>query len=405
MSSRLGIGGARFHVGGGEGEAETVYLGVFRRATLERLGGFDEHFHRAQDWELNHRIRVGGGRIWFSPDLWVTYRPRSSWKALRPAVLPHRPVAPAGRPGSTPRPRACAYLAPPVAVVAIVAGTARAAWRARRRSGGAPARRLVPGAYVVAVVVGSQLIAPGRRPARARLAAPGRGDDAHDLGRGLPRPAAPARPALAGGAPVQGEGAGVTPAPGRGPSARRVLMLVQSPVAGDSRVLREAEALAAAGHAVHVVGRGVPEGFAGPDGVSVASVGRGGRPAARPARRGRRPGAGRALRRRWTPLFDAARWLLLPEHRARVERAWRDGAGELVRAHVREHGVPDVVHAHDFNTLELAAEVADQNRRRARLRLPRVLARPGPARPPRAAAPPPRGDPRGRPAGRAPTSC
>ena len=57
MSSRLGIGGARFHVGGGEGEAETVYLGVFRRATLERLGGFDEHFHRAQDWELNHRIR------------------------------------------------------------------------------------------------------------------------------------------------------------------------------------------------------------------------------------------------------------------------------------------------------------------------------------------------------------
>ena len=49
MSSRLGIGGARFHVGGGEGEAESVYLGVFRRTTLERLGGFDEHFHRAQD--------------------------------------------------------------------------------------------------------------------------------------------------------------------------------------------------------------------------------------------------------------------------------------------------------------------------------------------------------------------
>ena len=42
MGSRLGIGGARFHVGGEEGEAETVYLGAFRRTTLDRLGGFDE---------------------------------------------------------------------------------------------------------------------------------------------------------------------------------------------------------------------------------------------------------------------------------------------------------------------------------------------------------------------------
>jgi glycogen(starch) synthase len=137
-----------------------------------------------------------------------------------------------------------------------------------------------------------------------------------------------------------------------GGNPRRVLMLVQSPVAGDSRVLREAEALAAAGYAVHVVGRGVPEGFAGPDGVSVDSVGRGsglragGTPGSRP---------GPAVVR---PVLDAARWLLLPEHRARVERAWRDGAGELVRAHIREHGAPDVVHAHDFNTLELAAQVA-----------------------------------------------
>ena len=142
----------------------------------------------------------------------------------------------------------------------------------------------------------------------------------------------------------------MTPAPAG--TGRRVLMLVQSPVAGDSRVLREAEALAAAGHAVHVVGRGVPEGFAGPDGVGVASVGRG--TGLRPAGAAARPALDAALR----PVFDAARWLLLPEHRARVERAWRDGAGELVRAHVREHGVPDVVHAHDFNTLELAAQVA-----------------------------------------------
>jgi glycogen(starch) synthase len=137
-----------------------------------------------------------------------------------------------------------------------------------------------------------------------------------------------------------------------GRTVRRILMLVQSPVAGDSRVLREAEALAAAGHTVHVVGRGVPEGFAGPDGVSVDSVGRGAglRPGGTP---GSRPGPG-VLR----PALDAARWFLLPEHRARVERAWRHGAAERVRAHISEHGAPDVVHAHDFTTLELAAQVA-----------------------------------------------
>ena len=141
--------------------------------------------------------------------------------------------------------------------------------------------------------------------------------------------------------------------------SRRVLMLVQSAVAGDSRVLREAQALAAAGYAVHVLGRGVPDGFAPPDGVTVDSVGRsvGLRPGARGARSqpaGRAPGA-RLLR----PAFAAARWLLLPEHRVRVEASWRSGATARVDAYLAG-GPPDVVHAHDFNTLELAAAVASR---------------------------------------------
>jgi hypothetical protein len=82
MTSPLGIGGARFHLGGEAGPADTVYLGVFRRDVLERLGGYDEHFTRAQDWELNHRIRQTGETVWFTPDLVVTYRPRSSLRAL-----------------------------------------------------------------------------------------------------------------------------------------------------------------------------------------------------------------------------------------------------------------------------------------------------------------------------------
>lgn len=82
MSSPLGIGGSKFHVGGEPGPARTVYLGAFRREVLERLGGYDEHYRRAQDWELNYRIRQAGETVWFTPHLQVTYRPRRNLKAL-----------------------------------------------------------------------------------------------------------------------------------------------------------------------------------------------------------------------------------------------------------------------------------------------------------------------------------
>ncbi|MFM8447324.1 MAG: glycosyltransferase, partial [Candidatus Nanopelagicaceae bacterium] len=57
MRSPLGVGAAKFHTGGSAGETDTVYLGVFRRAAIDAIGGFDEHFTRAQDWELNFRLR------------------------------------------------------------------------------------------------------------------------------------------------------------------------------------------------------------------------------------------------------------------------------------------------------------------------------------------------------------
>ncbi|HEX6254753.1 MAG TPA: glycosyltransferase family 2 protein [Euzebyales bacterium] len=82
MSSRFGTGDARFHYGGAAGPADTVYLGVFRRSALERVGGFDETLVRTQDSELNLRIRRTGGMVWFSPELRVRYRPRGSLRAL-----------------------------------------------------------------------------------------------------------------------------------------------------------------------------------------------------------------------------------------------------------------------------------------------------------------------------------
>jgi len=80
--SRFGLGGGAFHVGGDAGPSDSVYLGVFRREVLTKLGGFDEKMIRGQDWELNLRIRESGEIVWFDPRLVVTYFPRGSWRKL-----------------------------------------------------------------------------------------------------------------------------------------------------------------------------------------------------------------------------------------------------------------------------------------------------------------------------------
>ncbi|MEV4616471.1 glycosyltransferase family 2 protein [Kitasatospora sp. NPDC049258] len=121
MTSKIGVGNAAFHTGGLAGPAETVYLGVFRREVLERQGGYNEEFIRAQDWELNYRIRQDGGLIWFSPQLRVTYRPRPSVRALAKQYRDYgrwRRVVTRYHRGSV----NLRYLAPPLALAAVLAG-------------------------------------------------------------------------------------------------------------------------------------------------------------------------------------------------------------------------------------------------------------------------------------------
>jgi hypothetical protein len=80
--SKAGLGGGAHHVGGVEGPAETVYLGVFQREWLAKVGLFNEDIRRGQDWELNRRLREAGGTVWFTPRLVVIYRPRPSLERL-----------------------------------------------------------------------------------------------------------------------------------------------------------------------------------------------------------------------------------------------------------------------------------------------------------------------------------
>jgi glycosyltransferase involved in cell wall biosynthesis len=166
MSSRVGIGGGRFHVGGDPGPAETVFLGVFRRDTLERLGGFDETFTRAQDWELNYRIRRSGGLVWFTPDLRVSYRPRSTLRALatqffhtgqwRRQVMQRYPETASAR-----------FLAPPAAVVLLAVGTVGVALAPLVGMPALAWGALAPAGYTV-LLVGAAAVTGRGLPGRAR---------------------------------------------------------------------------------------------------------------------------------------------------------------------------------------------------------------------------------------------
>jgi glycosyltransferase involved in cell wall biosynthesis len=139
MTSPIGAGDARYRIGGTAGPAETVYLGVFRRATLKRLGGFDESFERNQDYELNHRIRESGGLVWFDPKLKVMYRPRSSLSDLARQYFNYgrwKRVFSRRHPNSL----RWRQLVPPAAVAAIVLSLVGAIW--------VPLLLVVPATYV-----------------------------------------------------------------------------------------------------------------------------------------------------------------------------------------------------------------------------------------------------------------
>lgn len=125
MTSPLGVGSASFHTGGSEGPAETVYLGVFKRSALERVGGYDPAFTRAQDWEMNYRIRSTGGTVWFNPDLFVTYRPRPNVFKLAKQYFEYgswRHEVMRRHPETRRTKSALRYFAPPLAVALIVIG-------------------------------------------------------------------------------------------------------------------------------------------------------------------------------------------------------------------------------------------------------------------------------------------
>jgi GT2 family glycosyltransferase len=177
MTSKAGVGSAAFHTGGGAGPVDSVYLGIYHRAAIERAGGWDEGMLRAEDWDLNYRIRAGGGRIWFTPDLRVTYRPRASIRTLaaqyfhygrwRRVIVREHPETASFR-----------YLAPPVTAALVTVGLLAGLAGLAALVAGAPAAAqwltaglAIPVVYLAGVTAVAAALARGV-PAKVRARIP-----------------------------------------------------------------------------------------------------------------------------------------------------------------------------------------------------------------------------------------
>jgi succinoglycan biosynthesis protein ExoA len=122
MTSPAGVGSAKYHTGGEPGPASSVYLGAFRRSAIDGVGGYDEQYLRAEDWEMNHRLREAGGLVWFQPEMKVSYRPRATIGELWSQYFNYgrwRHVVARMHAGTI----NLRYLAPPMAVSAMAIGT------------------------------------------------------------------------------------------------------------------------------------------------------------------------------------------------------------------------------------------------------------------------------------------
>jgi hypothetical protein len=89
LATRLGMGGSSKWeaISGGDEPVEVeldtgVFAGVWKRETVERLGGWDDGFPVNQDSELAARILADGGRIVCLSTMGSEYLPRDSLRTL-----------------------------------------------------------------------------------------------------------------------------------------------------------------------------------------------------------------------------------------------------------------------------------------------------------------------------------
>jgi len=162
--SKFGIGNARHHYADTPQLIDHIAHGAYVTERLRAIGGFDPAFIRNQDYELDHRYRLAGGRLLLDPavvfDWWVR-------DALRPLARQYfqygywRFRSLERHPDSF----SLRWIVPPALVVALGAGVLASPSRAGRRCLAATAIAYGLGLSVAA----AGLRRSGDAPAVARL--------------------------------------------------------------------------------------------------------------------------------------------------------------------------------------------------------------------------------------------
>ncbi len=103
MDSKFGVGTAKWRGTTSAGNADTVPFGFWKRELLLDMGGFNETLLCNEDYEFNYRLRMAGGRIYYSPDIISTYYVRKNlyllWKQYfkygfwKPRILQMHPAS------------------------------------------------------------------------------------------------------------------------------------------------------------------------------------------------------------------------------------------------------------------------------------------------------------------------
>jgi succinoglycan biosynthesis protein ExoA len=170
MTSKIGVGSATWHTGGEPAPADSAYLGIYHRSAIQNAGGWDETMLRAEDWELNYRIRAQHGLVWCTPALQVTYRPRTTIRTLasqywqygrwRRVVMREHPETASFR-----------YLAPPGAAVLVTGGVLAGIIGLAAGQPWLAVAFAIPVLYLAGVTAASTLLSRGE-PAEVRVRIP-----------------------------------------------------------------------------------------------------------------------------------------------------------------------------------------------------------------------------------------
>ena len=83
QSSYFGVGGVAFRKKNEKGQfVDTLAFGAYKRDVFNKMGGYDEELVRNQDDEFNFRLIQNGGKIWLDPSIKSTYYPRNTLATL-----------------------------------------------------------------------------------------------------------------------------------------------------------------------------------------------------------------------------------------------------------------------------------------------------------------------------------